>query len=189
MTLSHRSIDFFYSSPIGCKLLELSKIGERLRAIIPDERGEQKRISVLSGVHLKTLNKILKGGTQEPGFETIAKIAHALQVSLDDLARDAEIAPRSVAGDVITDSDRRRVQDAVQWLTERFLTGRVAKRPAPSLLVQKSENEGKGNPQDRTAFVSAPSPEAIKRKKTSHGRKRAPGADRGRSRKGDEKKT
>jgi transcriptional regulator with XRE-family HTH domain len=63
----------------------MSKIGDRLRALIPDERGEQKAVAALAGVELAALNKILRGTTKEPGFETVAKIARALNVPLDAL--------------------------------------------------------------------------------------------------------
>jgi SOS-response transcriptional repressor LexA len=100
----------------------VSVVGERLRDLIPTDRGEQVSVAYRAGVTPEALNKILRGRTKEPGFETIAKIARALGVSLDLLYSDTELpaAPHRAVPDAISELDRRRISAFVGWASSRF---------------------------------------------------------------------
>ena len=47
----------------------------------------QDRLSKLADVTFHTIAKIESGSTPNPGIETIAKIARALEVNIDDLLK------------------------------------------------------------------------------------------------------
>jgi transcriptional regulator with XRE-family HTH domain len=100
----------------------VSRIGDLLRAAIPDARGEQKALAYKAGVTPEALNRILTGATKEPGFETIAKIARAAGLDMNRLAVEEGEVPRasSLAADLLSLSDRRQLVRHAEWLRARF---------------------------------------------------------------------
>ncbi len=62
--------------------------GERFGALLRQARGERSMVDVAAaaGVSAETLRKIETGRAPTPAFFTVAALAHALNLSLDDLA-------------------------------------------------------------------------------------------------------
>lgn len=60
-----------------------------LGAVIKDARDErglsQKALEDLSGVGQRTISGIETGEVRNPGWEIVARLAHALDLSVDDL--------------------------------------------------------------------------------------------------------
>ena len=48
----------------------------------------QDKLSKLAGITLHTITKIESGATSDPRIETLKKIAHALNVGVDDLLKE-----------------------------------------------------------------------------------------------------
>lgn len=48
----------------------------------------QDKLSKLAGITLHTITKIESGATPDPRIETLKKIAHALDVGVDDLIKE-----------------------------------------------------------------------------------------------------
>lgn len=61
-------------------------VGKKLKAIREKKGISHPDMETLSGVKGRTLQDVEYGATKQPGFETIAKMASALDVSLDELA-------------------------------------------------------------------------------------------------------
>jgi transcriptional regulator with XRE-family HTH domain len=74
--------------------------GERFGALLRQARGDRSMVDVAAaaGVSAETLRKIETGRAPTPAFFTVAALAYALDLSLDDLvaacAEDAEDADR-----------------------------------------------------------------------------------------------
>lgn len=62
--------------------------GERFGALLREARGERSMVEVaaVAGVSAETLRKIETGRAPTPSFFTIAALAYALGLSLDELA-------------------------------------------------------------------------------------------------------
>lgn len=62
--------------------------GERFGALLREARGDRSMVDVAAaaGVSAETLRKIETGRAPTPAFFTVAALAHALHLSLDDLA-------------------------------------------------------------------------------------------------------
>ncbi|WP_407916738.1 helix-turn-helix domain-containing protein [Kitasatospora sp. NE20-6] len=62
--------------------------GERFGALLRQARGDRSMVDVAAaaGVSAETLRKIETGRAPTPAFFTVAALAHALGLSLDDLA-------------------------------------------------------------------------------------------------------
>jgi transcriptional regulator with XRE-family HTH domain len=62
--------------------------GERFGTLLREARGERSMVEVAAaaGVSAETLRKIETGRAPTPAFFTVAALAHALGLSLDDLA-------------------------------------------------------------------------------------------------------
>nr|WP_206305426.1 helix-turn-helix transcriptional regulator [Actinacidiphila soli] len=62
--------------------------GERFGALLREARGDRSMVDVAAtaGVSAETLRKIETGRAPTPAFFTVAALAHALDLSLDDLA-------------------------------------------------------------------------------------------------------
>jgi transcriptional regulator with XRE-family HTH domain len=63
--------------------------GERLARLLRQARGERSMVEVAAaaGVSVETLRKIESGRVPTPAFFTVAAVAAALGVSLDEVAR------------------------------------------------------------------------------------------------------
>jgi transcriptional regulator with XRE-family HTH domain len=77
--------------------------GERLGALLRSARGTRSmtEIAELSGVPVETLRKIETGRIPTPAFFTVASLAFALGLTLDQIAGDCAVAD--------SDSGRRRL--------------------------------------------------------------------------------
>lgn len=64
--------------------------GERLGRVLRAARGKQSMVAVAAtaGISVETLRKIERGRVPTPAFFTVAAIADAVGVSLDDLCTD-----------------------------------------------------------------------------------------------------
>ncbi|MEV8564527.1 helix-turn-helix transcriptional regulator [Streptomyces sp. NPDC051322] len=77
--------------------------GERFGALLRQARGDRSMVEVAAaaGVSAETLRKIETGRAPTPAFFTVAALAAALEVSLDELvaacARDAEGAETALS--------------------------------------------------------------------------------------------
>lgn len=73
--------------------------GERFGALLRRARGDRSMVDVAAaaGVSAETLRKIETGRAPTPAFFTVAALAHALGLSLDDLA--GAFAEDAVGGD------------------------------------------------------------------------------------------
>ncbi len=62
--------------------------GERFGILLRQARGDRSMVDVAgaAGVSAETLRKIETGRAPTPAFFTVAAVAHALHLSLDDLA-------------------------------------------------------------------------------------------------------
>ena len=64
---------------------------ERLRAMKGDMTAQQ--IADKSGVPVATVNRVLQGLTENPGFDTVCKLVKAMGGSLNDLDEDKVCEP------------------------------------------------------------------------------------------------
>ena len=77
--------------------------GERFGALLREARGDRSMVDVAAaaGVSAETLRKIETGRAPTPAFFTVAALAHALDLSLDDLAtacaEDADSGGRAMS--------------------------------------------------------------------------------------------
>ncbi len=80
--------------------------GERFGSLLREARGDRSMVDVAAaaGVSAETLRKIETGRAPTPAFFTVAALAHALHLSLDDLAvacreagEDAEGAGQAIS--------------------------------------------------------------------------------------------
>ncbi|MER7049811.1 MULTISPECIES: helix-turn-helix domain-containing protein [Streptomyces] len=69
--------------------------GERLGRLLRAERGERSMVEVAAaaGLSAETLRKIETGRAPTPAFFTVAAIAAALGLSMDDLMARCALAP------------------------------------------------------------------------------------------------
>jgi len=66
---------------------DLSTIAKNIKKYRDKLGVSQDKLSKLAGVTLHTLTKIETGATPDPRIETVKKIAKALNVSIDNLAK------------------------------------------------------------------------------------------------------
>ncbi|MGW4033148.1 helix-turn-helix domain-containing protein [Streptomyces sp. NPDC004838] len=77
--------------------------GERFGILLRRARGDRSmaEVAAAAGVSAETLRKIETGRAPTPAFFTVAALAHALRLSLDDLAaacaEDAEGGERAMS--------------------------------------------------------------------------------------------
>lgn len=96
---------------------------ERLQKIMDEKKLKQVNLAELTGLSSAQINHLVSGRTKDPKFETVVKIADALDISLDYLAgtRD-DAAPRLTREESVLLSDyrdctperRRKAADAVR---------------------------------------------------------------------------
>ena len=67
---------------------------ERLRAMKGDMTAQQ--IADKSGVPVATVNRVLQGLTENPGFDTVCKLVKAMGGSLNDLDEDRVCEPEGL---------------------------------------------------------------------------------------------
>ncbi|WP_030768495.1 helix-turn-helix domain-containing protein [Streptomyces sp. NRRL F-2664] len=73
--------------------------GERLGALLREARGSRSMVEIAAGAGLsaETLRKIETGRAPTPAFFTVAALAEALGLSLDDLLRRCVPEPAAAA--------------------------------------------------------------------------------------------
>ncbi|MGY2084551.1 helix-turn-helix domain-containing protein [Blastococcus sp. SYSU DS0539] len=73
--------------------------GRRLGSLLRSARGERApaEVAATSGVSLEALRKIESGRVPTPAFFTVAALARALDLPLDELARALDDAPTGTA--------------------------------------------------------------------------------------------
>jgi transcriptional regulator with XRE-family HTH domain len=71
--------------------------GERLARLLRQARGDRSMVLVAAaaGISVETLRKIESGRVPTPAFFTVAAVAAALDVSLDEVARACAAPARS----------------------------------------------------------------------------------------------
>lgn len=71
--------------------------GERLGRLLREARAERSMVEVAAraGISPETLRKIETGRAPTPAFFTIAALAHALGLSMDDLVARCALVPLS----------------------------------------------------------------------------------------------
>ncbi|MBO3750161.1 helix-turn-helix transcriptional regulator [Streptosporangiaceae bacterium NEAU-GS5] len=69
--------------------------GERLGALLREARGDRSMVEVaaVAGLSAETLRKIETGRAPTPAFFTVAALASALGISLEDLAAACVLTP------------------------------------------------------------------------------------------------
>ncbi|MEV7561137.1 helix-turn-helix domain-containing protein [Streptomyces sp. NPDC048331] len=69
--------------------------GERLGVLLREARGDRSMVEIAAGAGLsaETLRKIETGRAPTPAFFTVAALAAALGLSLDDLLRRCAVVP------------------------------------------------------------------------------------------------
>jgi transcriptional regulator with XRE-family HTH domain len=82
--------------------------GERLGMLLREARGQRSmtEIAAISGVPTETLRKIETGRIVTPAFFTIAALAAALGLSLEEIARHCAGLGQEPAGAVTASGDR-----------------------------------------------------------------------------------
>ncbi|MFJ4438392.1 helix-turn-helix domain-containing protein [Streptomyces sp. NPDC088923] len=73
--------------------------GERLGVLLRDARGGRSmaEVAIEAGISAETLRKIETGRAPTPAFFTVAALARALELSLDDIEEACGAAPLSAA--------------------------------------------------------------------------------------------
>ncbi len=69
---------------------------ERLRAMKDASNMTAQQIADKSGVPVATVNRVLQGLTENPGFDTVCKLVKAMGGSLNDLDEDKVCEPESL---------------------------------------------------------------------------------------------
>jgi transcriptional regulator with XRE-family HTH domain len=82
--------------------------GVRLGTLLREARGARSmtEIAAASGVPAETLRKIETGRIATPAFFTVAALAAALGLSLEDIARQCRPAATSLTGEVLAGDGR-----------------------------------------------------------------------------------
>jgi transcriptional regulator with XRE-family HTH domain len=77
--------------------------GERLGALLRDARGDRgpAEIAASAGISAETLRKIETGRIPTPAFFTVAALAGALGLSMDELAAAAQPVPEERAATAV----------------------------------------------------------------------------------------
>ena len=105
----------------------MSVVGDKLRAIVSKSWGAQRLLAEKAGVSPEALSKILSGATKEPGFETIARLARAAGISLDELHDGEELPVMKLRREPsLSKAERRKLVEMGAWLTAHFSKGAVA---------------------------------------------------------------
>jgi transcriptional regulator with XRE-family HTH domain len=68
-------------------------LAERVRELRAERGWTREQLAEEAGIQASTLTRLESKGATQPGFFTVGKIARALEVSLDDLFRDASTTP------------------------------------------------------------------------------------------------
>lgn len=94
----------------------------RLRQAIDATGKEDKTIATDAGIAKETLSRILNGANQDPGFETMKRLATATNVTIGWLAGDEPFSP----------ADRDRLVDIIDYLSAKLRP--ASARPKPNAI-------------------------------------------------------
>ena len=64
-------------------------IGQKIKKIRQRRGFSQEKLARRTDISLNTLTKIESGFTKQPSFQTIVKLARALEISLDEIAKES----------------------------------------------------------------------------------------------------
>ncbi|MCB9789981.1 helix-turn-helix transcriptional regulator [Candidatus Nomurabacteria bacterium] len=70
--------------------METSKLAENIKRLRLEKDWSQEKLSREADIPFTTFTKIENGTTKNPSVETIAKIAKALNVTLDELIKESK---------------------------------------------------------------------------------------------------
>lgn len=90
---------------------ELDQVAARIAAAVSASKIEQKELALRAKVPTSTLNQILRKGSGR--FENVAKVARALNLTLDDLL-DVEDAPLARLSPYDANPEYKRLIDAIE---------------------------------------------------------------------------
>jgi len=68
-------------------------LAERVRAMREGRGWSRERLAKEAGIAVGTLARLEREGAIQPGFFTVGAVAEALEISLDELFREAKVAP------------------------------------------------------------------------------------------------
>lgn len=95
-------------------------LGEAIRRIRESKRITLEALGKRCGISHAGLSKIERGETKEPAFETIVKVAKALNVPLDHLVKMAEGQDSDEASPTDADTIEAEAEKALEFLS-RFI--------------------------------------------------------------------
>ena len=124
-------------------------LGERVRQLRLDRQWSKKHLSRLTGIPVRTIQRIEKGETPRPHDDTLQILAHAFEVNWHELqaARDREVPDASEPATISSDidetmpvsailSDSTQTESAVHAQSEpRRRFGAIRGRPVVYLVV------------------------------------------------------
>ena len=90
-------------------------LGQAIRAIREQVGLSQKELADAAGIDQSYMSMIESGQRSNPGTRIIARLAQALQVSIDDLAADAGYLPRAEEPDPLTEQALRLFRQLPRW--------------------------------------------------------------------------
>jgi len=104
-------------------------IGRRLDEVRRRKKIQQKKLAADVGMKPQALNKILKEHVKDPGFETVARLAVAMGVTLDELVHEERA---SLAGD-----DDQLVRLSLEQMKRKMLfDAEEAEREGKTMFAQ-----------------------------------------------------
>jgi transcriptional regulator with XRE-family HTH domain len=87
-------------------------LADRIRQAVKTKGWTLRELERRSGVPYDTIYNVVHGRRQDPRFSVVAKLARALEISLDGLAEDPTPAPSTTGPDNSTRSPTRRRRPA-----------------------------------------------------------------------------
>jgi len=96
-------------------------LGQAIRSIRQEGGLSQKDLAEAAGIDQSYLSMIESDQRRNPGTRIIARLAQALQVSIDDLATRAGYLPRLQPDDPLSDRALRLFRQLPRWRQEDVL--------------------------------------------------------------------
>ena len=90
-------------------------LGRTIRAMREYTDTTQKELAQSAGIDQSYLSMLESGRRRNPGLRTVARLARALHVSIDELAAGAGLLPRSQAPDLLSDRAMRLFDQLPSW--------------------------------------------------------------------------
>jgi len=96
-------------------------LGQAIREIRQEVGVTQKNLAEAAGIDQSYLSMIESDQRRNPGTKVIARLAQALQISIDDLVSRAGYLPRSTPDDPLSDRAVRLFRQLPRWRQEDVL--------------------------------------------------------------------